>query len=731
MNDRPLLAALLAVALVTPAAAHQERRVESPARPGPEPEAFVARVNPSRLVVCKPTSRPTTAERAAVEARLAQGDPDAPAELAAWERNTALFPECCFEHVQDAVNAAGDDTDILIMPGLYREEPYRVCPESAEGDNPDGSYSYEYHAANPNDANLIAMIGKRRLTLEGTGARPTDVVVDVGFAKDVGIRCDRCEQVVYRNFWLRDAEEHGVYTIDTDGYVYDRMVGSYSRAYQLFAFASDHGLFQDSEAYGGSDSGFYIGAAANTPGRFSAKLLRSRMHTNAIGYSGTNGNYVLLQDNEITGNCLGFTSDSEPTAHANFPQSHAQWVDNHIHHNNFDVYAPGSPVPPGGPGYGFLHYPCGSGALVVGVNDNRFEGNRVYGHDRYGALLIANGAVLEGFNGSNNVFRGNVVGLNAMGDAEPNLLADFWWDEWGTNNCWEDNGAATGDPMTLPTCALPNVGVGNPLKSALLASCLIVDSETGQTAGACPWGTSNQAPYQNRDQAECGNSVIDAGEDCDPGYAPWPADLAGESCQSLGHGDGTLACKADCTWDFAGCAIGGPACGQATVCGGYAMERLRIARGGAPAGNESALLHATGVDGTGRAFDPRTEGLALAVRDQSGAVHTAVVPAGSPLWRARPAAAPTRLVFRDPAGTHGGVTRIVLRAAGAGFAGLFDAQVRIRRADLTAAGDAVAATAVLRIGDDCWEEAAPCRVSAGGRTARCATVPRTVACPAP
>ncbi len=45
----------------------------------------------------------------------------------------------------------------------------------------------------------------------------------------------------------------------------------------------------------------------------------------------------------------------------------------------------------------------------------------------------------------------------------------------------------------------------------------------------------------------CGSGVIDAGEECDGG------DLGGQTCQSLGHDDGTLACNTDCTLDETGC----------------------------------------------------------------------------------------------------------------------------------------------------------------------------------
>ena len=60
----------------------------------------------------------------------------------------------------------------------------------------------------------------------------------------------------------------------------------------------------------------------------------------------------------------------------------------------------------------------------------------------------------------------------------------------------------------------------------------------------------------------CGDGKVRGGEECDGG------DLAGQTCESLGLGSGTLACAGDCTFDTSGCG-GGPAqCGDG-VAEGY------------------------------------------------------------------------------------------------------------------------------------------------------------------
>ena len=47
---------------------------------------------------------------------------------AARNRSLTLLPSCRFAHVQAAVEAAAPGTRILVLPGVYREEPSRAAP---------------------------------------------------------------------------------------------------------------------------------------------------------------------------------------------------------------------------------------------------------------------------------------------------------------------------------------------------------------------------------------------------------------------------------------------------------------------------------------------------------------------------------------------------------------------------------------------------------------------------
>jgi len=467
-----------------PALAHLERDIASPPRTGAVPDE--SRVLPNEVVVCKPEVVPPlrrvrAGAGAAVSRRIAQ----------------VLRHKCKYEHIQDAVNAAGDDTTIKVLPGVYREEPSRGFPETSRGDLPNGAYSYEFQVAHPHDQNLIAIFARKNLTLEGVGGDADDVVIDAGFVKDVGVRCDRCEGFIIRNLTVRDANEHGIYVLDSDGYVFDRTIGAYSLEYQLFSFASDHGLYHGCEALGGGDSGIYVGAAPNTPGRMNTVVRNCKSHHNVLGYSGTNSNYVMLTQNDFYDNAIGISFDSEREGHANFPQNHSMIVDNDIHDNNFDIYAATSDVPPIGLFVDFFHIPVGTGIIHNISHDNLIAQNRIWGHNRFGVFLVQVDTA-QGESGGGVMTVDNRMGVDAGG--APNGV-DFWWDGFGDDNCWQNNGTAvTSAPQSLPSCGAPNHGTGDDENLQVLIDCLIDDPKTGQTAGDCPFGTRNHAPKLNRDQ---------------------------------------------------------------------------------------------------------------------------------------------------------------------------------------------------------------------------------------
>ena len=472
-------------------------------------------------------------------------------------RNRRLIRRCRFRHIHSAVSAARNGGRIFVLPGVYREEPSRRKPtfdaackrylvhseEQPAGEEPQ-ALSYTYQARCPNDQNLIAVTGRDEdsgrcvrcnLTIEGTGRRPGDVLIDSGRegdlqGKDVGLRGDRADGLYILNLHVRRAGEHGVYVAETDGYVIDRVIASDNRNYGFLTFVSDHGLHDRCEAYGNSNAGVYPGAAPDSWPRLNQRLIRCNSHHNVLGYSGTMGNSVLVEDNEFHHNTVGMSTDSFLAAgHPGYPQDSAVFRNNRIYSNNLNPYVRGSSLIPSFP------FPVGTGILITGGNDNRIEGNRIYDNWRRGTMLVTLPGPVStppqpdvDATSHRNEFRRNVMGVSPDGKRLPNGV-DFWWDEAGRNNCWEDNGQATSDPAQLDACpgrSFAPPAVGNPDKQRVLASCAtwpdpVASSQCdwfdtpppppGRAAGASPVLPLRRSPPPRAD----GGSTVNSRQSCE------------------------------------------------------------------------------------------------------------------------------------------------------------------------------------------------------------------------
>lgn len=480
----PLIAAILLPSLVF---AHSERPTLSPARPGSVPDEN--RAHAATINVCK---------------TFVEGRP-------LPHRRRQRIPECPYQDIQAAVNAASDNTLIKIYPGLYEELPSRTA-ESLPPDG-DGFYTYEHHVEHPNSQNLIAVIGKRNITLQGMGDDAADVVISAAFAKHVGIRGDRSDGLIIRNLSMYHAFDHGVYVLDTDGFIIDNVISGYSREYDFLTFAVDHAVIKNCVAFGAGDAGIYPGGTADTPGRHSVEVANCKSYHNVLGYSGTQGNYVWIHDNEFYDNAIGLTSDSE-TDHPNYPQKGLIMENNKFYNNNFNVYDASSDVK-ATVFEGEILLPVGTGAFLASGNENTVRNNYFWSNQRYGLWLASGQAVVLGptstpaeppFVSSGNVFTGNFFG------PAPGFVGwvdeyDFGWDGLGVNNCWSNNtrsggSAATSDAAFLPPCGVPNAGVPNPSNLAQQAALVYANGEPiACRIGECIWGPG-PSPADSRNLPE-------------------------------------------------------------------------------------------------------------------------------------------------------------------------------------------------------------------------------------
>jgi hypothetical protein len=448
--------------------------------------------------------------------------------------NRALRRRCRYHEIQPAITASHNNDRVVIMPGVYTEPTSRSKPTGdpacaqykthADSGDP-GALSHAYQVHCPNDANLVAVIGRDvgpgtdpdppredrhgipnlgpcircNLQVEGSGVSADDVAIDAGDAskgnggpsavgekKHVGVFVDRADGFVLRKVTVRHAREHDIYVMESDGYLLDQFKTFYAGSYGVLTFVEDHGLMENCEAMGNGDSGLYPGAGAKTSAgrdthyypefRYSQELRNCDSHHNDGGYSGTNGNATYIHDNNFFDNALGFTTDVfTAPGHPGFPQQGDKIENNNFYDNNFNPFIAGSDVRP------FIPAPVGTGLWIAGGNDNVVRGNRFWNNYRRGAMLFAvpdstvcgpppvgSSTPVPGCDPSktstsyDNTFTQNVMGVGPGDAYKPNGV-DFWWDSFAgnTGNCWYGNVPASGHAITSSPGALPSCGGGS------------------------------------------------------------------------------------------------------------------------------------------------------------------------------------------------------------------------------------------------------------------------------
>ncbi|HEX4759220.1 MAG TPA: right-handed parallel beta-helix repeat-containing protein [Thermoleophilaceae bacterium] len=506
-------------------------------------------------VVCKPKSLKSayqsirTARKRGVRIR-----PSVPAARISAKQarrlkklNRYFFKKCKYRNIQKAVFRSRNNDRIVVMPGLYTEDPSRKklkndprCAQyRVKSDKGANAASYEYQVKCPNDQSLIfvggrSLSGKKppdpplqnrhgipdagpckrcNLQIEGSGASPDDVRIDAAKdprrsqlrkqgtpVKDVDLKADRADGFVIRNMTLAHAAEHALYVHEADGYLISKVKVLYNGEYGTLTFASDHGMTSDCEAAGNGDSGVYPGGAVDTgeqrieaKPRLNQAITRCDVHHNTLGYSGTMGNATHVYGNNFYDNSTAIATDSFfAGGHPGYPQDSALFENNKIYGNNFNSYVKGSDVVPRVP------VPVGTGLLIAGGNNNTVRGNRIWDNWRRGAMLIAVPDAVSDHTGygttsNRNKFYGNVMGVGPHSGSAPNGV-DFWWDQYpgNTDNCWYSNGKATTDPIApfMPSsCKNTSPGTFYSTRAQELGGCaaaLEFGSQTRTGSGKAP-----------------------------------------------------------------------------------------------------------------------------------------------------------------------------------------------------------------------------------------------------
>ena len=461
-------------------------------------------------------------------------------------KNLRLLRRCRFRHIQAAVNAARSRYRILVLPGVYREEPSRRVPiddprcqgEQYEAEAP-GTKSYAFQRECPNAQNLIAITGddddpdrrcddKCNLQIEGTGRRPGDVRVEsAGFGDRPGaklnvFRADRADGIVLRNFLVQHSDFNNVYVIETNGFRLERIVSRWSREYGFLSFTSDNGLYNRVTAYGSGDSGIYPGSGPEGHcERYGIEIRNSESHGNTIGWSGTAGNGIYTHDSSFHHNSAGVAMESYSDGHPGMPQDCSKWERNRIYSNNADffndrrdAYCQDTPIERRDPRRvcPTFQVPVGTGIVIGGGNGNIFRRNWIYDNWRRGTMQFWIPGELRGTDPTGqsapnstyetsheNKYIGNRMGVRPNGRRDPNGV-DYWWDEEGRGNCWSNNdglrgGPFTSDPMTLFPCPTGSPeSPGNAAKQASLFPCAAWDPMTNPDPVGCDWFTRPPEP---------------------------------------------------------------------------------------------------------------------------------------------------------------------------------------------------------------------------------------------
>lgn len=496
------------LAMLPPAAAafgHEERPAAVPDGSGSVP---AYRTDGRALLVCK-------TDQADFERRIAEF----PAELKA--ANQTLWTACQtsgYRNLQEAVNTVKEPgLNIALLPGVYLEETSLAQP-SGDCASVTGVLSWDQQVACPNNQSLVAVLGKTNLQIEGTGAKPEDVIIDAQYQRPTAIRVDRSPGLYLRNLTVQKTTLTGAYVMESDGFVIDRTIGRWNGGYGVLAFAVDHGLVTDCQAYGNGGAGVAVESsddinAGHGPSidRYAVEIRNCDSHHNLLGYSGTAGDSVLAHDNRFTDNAVGVATDSGFTGHPGLPQNHARFENNVIGDNNQDYYenvrngtCQKPPAERGGEQgvvCPLVGVPSGTGVFNPGGDDNIWRDNFVYGNAYAGFVTTWVPGVVRGdkvladqFDTSHrNAYYGNHLGEKPDGSQAPNGM-DFWWDGQGVGSCWQP-AAGGSEPRVLPRCNANNVPAGfgtaryvaEPAKMLKLYACSRYDLATGGIPSDCDW----------------------------------------------------------------------------------------------------------------------------------------------------------------------------------------------------------------------------------------------------
>lgn len=360
--------------------------------------------------------------------------------------------------IQGAVDAAKAGDVVLVSPGVYREQVNVTT---------DG------------------------ITIRGLDRNKT--IVDGEFKRAMGFLVQDANDVVVENITARHATLNNFYWTGAKGFRGSYLTSYNSGDYGIYAFASTHGVFEDSWASGSLDSGFYVGQCK--PCHIVIRRVKSAY--SGLGYSGTNaGGDLVLTDSEWFDNFGGGITPNTLDSEENPPQVDIVITNNYVHGNqNLDA-------PYKDPAFASVY---GVGIADMGGDKNVIENNRVEDHEYFGILVqpipgIGSSEEPIPINPTGNVYRGydnhvrnNTVSGSGLADLALGAPA-------GTGNCFAGNTFTTSLPPAIQTaypCSGPSLGQaggGDPAVTSVIAANFIAAASGERPPG--DWKTQPVPPPQ-------------------------------------------------------------------------------------------------------------------------------------------------------------------------------------------------------------------------------------------
>jgi hypothetical protein len=338
---------------------------------------------------------------------------------------------CRYTTIQSAVDASGKNATIDVKPGRYVEGVV------VSGHKHDG----------------LHLIGTGKtaaaVVLEGKGAKGP------GGAAQNGVEGDSVNDLTIENMKAEHYASNGFFINGCDGYEMKNLIAGFNHSYGLYVYKCVGGRMTQSTGYGNGDSAFYVGGTPFETKPVTTTLDHDTGYENVLGYSGTNSKYIVIKDSSFYNNGAGIvpnTLSSEPFE----PATSGVIEDNKVFWNNFDYYAPGSPVKTvsGGLAGGAANYPIGAGVILFGTTGWTVEHNQIFGNWLWGGAAFSDPTNKTGKAENND----NKFIDNTMGDGGKDLNGtDFFNDGSGHGTCFQDNGTvtlatSTTDTDLYPTC---------------------------------------------------------------------------------------------------------------------------------------------------------------------------------------------------------------------------------------------------------------------------------------